>query len=203
MMSRIVRILAPVAAVSLLVASAPAAGAASYDLSKGSATGMSGVSPFAMEIDGTTDRVFHSAGEAGGWLMSVCTVGGSCTQTSLPPDFGTDFTQVTLADGSQRAYFVIPEMDGSKEIATAPVAYIDGTFFDDGELVGRSLQDVPHPTVLQTLERLASLPESERAKVRFVHLNHTNPLLDPASTAVTTVGQAGCQVARQGERQLL
>ena len=83
------------------------------------------------------------------------------------------------------------------------VAYIDGTFFDDGELVGRSLQDVPHPTVLQTLERLASLPESERAKVRFVHLNHTNPLLDPASTAVTTVGQAGCQVARQGERQLL
>ncbi|MGB0244216.1 MAG: hypothetical protein ACPGCP_04140, partial [Candidatus Nanopelagicales bacterium] len=127
MTSRIVRILAPVAAVSLLVASAPAAGAASYDLSKGAATGMSGVSPFAMEIDGNTDRVFHSAGEAGGWLMSVCTVGGNCTQTSLPPDFGTDFTQVTLADGTQRAYFVIPEVDGSKEIATAPVTYVDGT----------------------------------------------------------------------------
>lgn len=127
MSSRILRILAPVAAVSLLVASAPAAGAASYDLSKGSATGMSGVSPFAMEIDGNTDRVFHSAGEAGGWLVSVCTVGGNCTQTSLPPDFGTDFTQVTLADRTQRAYFVIPEVDGSKEIATAPVTYVDGT----------------------------------------------------------------------------
>ena len=126
MTSRIVRILAPVAAVSLLVASAPAAGAASYDLSKGAATGMSGVSPFAMEIDGNTDRVFHSAGEAGGWLMSVCTVGGACTQTPLPPDFGTDFTQVTLADGTQRAYFVIPEVDGSKEIATAPVTYSGG-----------------------------------------------------------------------------
>ena len=45
----------------------------------------------------------------------------------LPPDFGTDFTQVTLADGTQRAYFVIPEVDGSKEIATAPVTYVDGT----------------------------------------------------------------------------
>ena len=88
---------------------------------------MSGVSPFAMEIDGNTDRVFHSAGEAGGWLMSVCTVGGNCTQTPLPPDFGTDFTQVTLTDGTQRAYFVFPEMDGSKEIATAPVTYVDGT----------------------------------------------------------------------------
>ena len=127
MTSRIARILAPVAAVSLLVASAPAAGAASYDLSKGSATGMAGVSPFVMEIDENTDRVFHSAGEAGGWLMSVCTVGGNCTQTSLPPDFGTDFTQVTLADGTQRAYFVIPEVDGSQEIATAPVTYVDGT----------------------------------------------------------------------------
>jgi len=83
------------------------------------------------------------------------------------------------------------------------VAYIDGTFFDEDELVGRSLQDVPHPTVLQTLEQLAVLPVSERAKVRFVHLNHTNPLLDPASTAAATVEQAGCQVARQGEQELL
>jgi pyrroloquinoline quinone biosynthesis protein B len=83
------------------------------------------------------------------------------------------------------------------------VAYIDGTFFDEDELVGRSLQDVPHPTVLQTLEQLAALPVSERSKVRFVHLNHTNPLLDPASTAAATVEQAGCQVARQGEQELL
>ena len=83
MTSRLVRIVAPVAAVSLLVASATAAGAASYDLSKVSATGMSGVSPFAMEIDGNTDRVFHSAGEAGGWLMSVCT-GGGRLHTNFP-----------------------------------------------------------------------------------------------------------------------
>ena len=102
---------------SLLVASATAAGAASYDLSKGSATGMSGVSPFAMEIDGNTDRVFHSAGEAGGWLMSVCTVGGACTQTSLPPDFGTDFTQVTLAGGGFGGSLV--ESDESHPESTA------------------------------------------------------------------------------------
>jgi len=83
------------------------------------------------------------------------------------------------------------------------VAYVDGTFFDEDELVGRSLQDVPHPTVLQTLEQLASLPASERAKVRFVHLNHTNPLLDSASAATAKVEQAGSGVARQGERELL
>jgi len=105
---------------------APMVNAASFDLGQGSNTGMSGVSPFATPIDANTDRVFHSAGEAGGWLMSTCDVGGSCTDLELPPDFGTDYTQVTLADGSLRAYFVLPEPDGTKEIATATVTYSDG-----------------------------------------------------------------------------
>ena len=109
-----------------VVLGAPIANAASFDLGKGSDTGMSGVSPFAMPIDANTDRVFHSAGEAGGWLMSTCVVSGTCTDTPLPPDFGTDYTQVTLADGSLRAYFVLPEPDGTKEIATATVTYSDG-----------------------------------------------------------------------------
>lgn len=87
---------------------------------------MNGVSPFAMSVDARTDRVFHSAGEQGGWLMSTCTVGGACTDASLSPDFGSDYTQVTLPDGTQRAYFVLPDPTGAKEIATAPVTYAGG-----------------------------------------------------------------------------
>ena len=119
-------VLVPVVTASLIVSIAPASTAAGFDLTDVAETNMGGVSPFAMSIDATTDRVFHSAGEAGGWLMSTCAVGGACTDTTLPPDFGTDYTQVTLADGTQRAYFVIPEVDGSKEIATAPVTYSGG-----------------------------------------------------------------------------
>lgn len=114
------------AVVALSVAAAPGALAASFDLSKTQSTGMGGVSPFAVSIDPATDRVFHSAGEAGGWLMSECTVGGSCTNASLPPQFGSDYTQVTLADGTLRAYFVNPAMDGGKEITTARVDYVGG-----------------------------------------------------------------------------
>ena len=46
----------------------------------------------------------------------------------------------------------------------------------------------------------APLPPAERAKVRFIHLNHSNPLLDPASEASARVRAAGHRVARQGER---
>jgi hypothetical protein len=88
---------------------------------------MTGVSPFAIAVDPATDRVFHSAGDAGGWVMSTCQIGGSCLDQSLPIDFGADYTQVTLPDGSQRAYFVIPDPSGAKEIATAPVTYVGNT----------------------------------------------------------------------------
>jgi pyrroloquinoline quinone biosynthesis protein B len=116
-----------------------------------------------------------------------------------------------IISGPSRRVLWLPDIDGWDQagpsleelLSQVDVAYVDGTFFDADEVVGRSLQDVPHPTVLQTLQQLASLPETERAKVRFVHLNHTNPLLDPASSATATVEQAGSQVARQGEQQSL
>ncbi|MBI4229475.1 MAG: pyrroloquinoline quinone biosynthesis protein PqqB, partial [Planctomycetes bacterium] len=79
------------------------------------------------------------------------------------------------------------------------VAFLDGTFFDAGELPGRAPAEVPHPPIRDTLRRLASLPAAERAKVRFLHLNHTNPALDPGSDAARLVREAGCAIAREGE----
>ena len=116
-----------------------------------------------------------------------------------------------IISGPSRRVLWLPDIDGWDQagpsleelLSQVDVAYVDGTFFDADEVVRRSLQDVPHPTVLQTLQQLASLPETERAKVRFVHLNHTNPLLDPASSASAAVEQAGSEVARQGEQQSL
>jgi len=125
-MNRRWRFVVPAVTAALIVSVAPSSTAAGFDLTDVAQTDMSGVSPFAMSIDATTDRVFHSAGEAGGWLMSTCAVGGSCTDTALSPDFGSDYTQVTLTDGSQRAYFVLPDASGAKEIATAPVTYAGG-----------------------------------------------------------------------------
>jgi pyrroloquinoline quinone biosynthesis protein B len=81
------------------------------------------------------------------------------------------------------------------EVKAAGVALLDGTFERADELPGRNMAEVPHPLVTDTLARL---PEALRARVRFVHLNHTNRLLsDPAARA--SVEAMGARVAKDGD----
>jgi pyrroloquinoline quinone biosynthesis protein B len=88
-------------------------------------------------------------------------------------------------------------------LAGVDVAYLDGTFFADGEVPGRSMAEIPHPFVRETIARLAALPAVERHKVRFVHLNRTNPLVRSDAAARAEVARAGMAVAEEGERQPL
>ena len=46
----------------------------------------------------------------------------------------------------------------------------------------------------------SSLPDADRAKIRFIHLNHTNPALRPDSAARQQIERAGFHVAEIGER---
>lgn len=75
-------------------------------------------------------------------------------------------------------------------------AFLDGTFFDAGEIPGRSIADIPHPLVPETVERVGPRPP---ARTVFVHLNHTNRLLWDAG-AVRALAQKGFAVAREGDR---
>jgi pyrroloquinoline quinone biosynthesis protein B len=110
-------------------------------------------------------------------------------------------------EGPSRAAVYIPDIDSwdgldptiEELISTCDVAFIDGTFFDAEELPGRDMTEIPHPPVVKTMRRLNALPEAERKKVRFIHFNHTNPLLRRASAAVTAVREAGFGIAEQGE----
>ena len=79
-------------------------------------------------------------------------------------------------------------------------AFLDATFFDVNELPGRDMSEIPHPFVVETIRRLSDLPLRERQKVRFIHLNHSNPLLNPTSAATGDVERAGHAIAIQGER---
>ena len=78
------------------------------------------------------------------------------------------------------------------------VAYLDATFYSAGELPGRNLSEIPHPTVEETIARFAGAPEATRAKIRFIHVNQSNPLLrDPATRR--HVASLGFRIAEQGE----
>ena len=86
------------------------------------------------------------------------------------------------------------------ELARVDVAYLDGTFFADREVDGRDMSAFPHPFITTTMERLHPLPANERVKVRFIHLNHTNPALRRESAARRAIEAAGFRLAEELER---
>ncbi len=119
-----------------------------------------------------------------------------------------------LMTPDKRAIFV-PDLDSWEEweaasgqtlaglIGGVDYAFIDATFFDDGELPGRDMSAIPHPRVKAVMERLGALPAEERAKVHFIHYNHTNPIRDPASPQSQAVLAGGFNIARRGDRHCL
>ncbi len=79
------------------------------------------------------------------------------------------------------------------------VAYLDGTFYDGRELPDRDLSEVPHPSMVDTIERLAARARDRPGRLRFIHLNHTNPALHQADIR-RALARAGFGVAEVGER---
>ena len=80
-------------------------------------------------------------------------------------------------------------------VKSADYALLDGTFYKDGE-INRPMCEVPHPFVTETMSLLDTLPISQKSKVHFIHLNHTNPLLQPTSEESRLIQKKGFQVAR-------
>lgn len=82
-------------------------------------------------------------------------------------------------------------------VMQSSMAFLDATFFKDGELEGRPMAEIPHPFVTESMERFRYLSVKDRKKVYFIHFNHTNPLLNTTSSEYRqTVAQY--HVAAQG-----
>jgi pyrroloquinoline quinone biosynthesis protein B len=101
-------------------------------------------------------------------------------------------TVAYFVEGPDRTLLYLPDIDAwdgvdlKGMLARCDVALLDGTFFSGSELPRQ--ENVPHPPIEDTWARL---DEPERAKVRFIHLNHTNPCLDEDGPDVP--------LARQGD----
>lgn len=78
-------------------------------------------------------------------------------------------------------------------------AYIDGTFWDGRELPGRDITEIPHPLIVDTMLRMAERARQRPGSIRFLHLNHTNPLWHD-ETLRARVKTLGFAIAERGER---
>ena len=79
------------------------------------------------------------------------------------------------------------------------VAYVDATFYDGRELPGRNILEVPHPPMVRTMELLEKVGRETPGRVRFIHLNHTNPAFNRADLQAE-IRERGFPVAEVGER---
>jgi len=78
------------------------------------------------------------------------------------------------------------------------IALLDATFYDENDLPNRDMNEIPHPFVIESLEKFEGLPPPSLGKVYFTHFNHTNPLLRSESEASMQVEEAGFNIARTG-----
>ena len=113
-----------------------------------------------------------------------------------------------LIQGPLKKALFIPDIDKwalwprklAEVLEEVDYAFLDGTFYDASEVGHRDIREIPHPLVTETMALLDSLPAAMRNKVVFIHLNHTNPLLNPNSPESLDVLRRGYRIARLGDR---
>ena len=110
--------------------------------------------------------------------------------------------------GAQKKSLFIPDIDKwnlwdrdiLRLISENDFAFLDGTFYANGEIPGRDMSEIPHPFIMESMELMQPLSKKDRLKVHFIHFNHTNPALQANSTAQRSILDNGFQVAVEGQQ---
>ena len=108
-----------------------------------------------------------------------------------------------LIEGNTKSALYIPDIDKWEKwnnsiielIKKVDYAFLDGTFYDEKEVNNRDISEIPHPFIIESLKLFNSLDKSEKNKIYFIHLNHTNPLLNSDSSEYNRVIREGFNVA--------
>ena len=123
---------------------------------------------------------------------------------------GTCFPSSTFgyeleADG--RRFVYTPDLglltdDLMERVEGSDLFMLDATFWWDDELtrlsgIKKTSYDLGHVPVEESVEMLRDL---DVERVVYTHLNHTNPLLDPAQPMAEIVRDAGFEIAHDGMR---
>jgi len=109
--------------------------------------------------------------------------------------------------GPNKSLLFIPDIDKwskwkkdiIKEVKNVDYAFLDATFFDGAEINNRDISEIPHPFIIESMELFKQLPESEKAKIYFIHFNHTNPALQTNSKKANAILNKGFKIAKFGQ----
>ena len=111
-----------------------------------------------------------------------------------------------LIKGPNKSAIYIPDIDKWYKwdksivdlISSVDYAFIDATFYDEKEINYRDISEIPHPFVIESMKLFERFSKKEKSKIYFIHLNHTNPLLDSNSSEYKDLISKGYNVAQEG-----
>ena len=106
----------------------------------------------------------------------------------------------------EKKYLFIPDIDKwSKwnksiidKVKKVDYAFVDATFFSADELPNRAISEVPHSLVTETMSLFSKENPMTKAKIHFIHLNHSNPILWKTEAKTEVLGK-GFNLAEQGK----
>lgn len=112
-----------------------------------------------------------------------------------------------MIKGPTKSLLFIPDIDKWQKwerdikqlISEVDYALIDATFYSGEEINNRDISEIPHPFIIESMALFADLDSVDKAKIHFIHLNHTNPALDSASQATKQIRDSGFHLARFGQ----
>ncbi len=116
-------------------------------------------------------------------------------------------TAAFLILGPNKSALFLPDIDKWDKwsmnivemLSNVDYAFIDATFYSNTE-INRNIEEIPHPLVIQTMDLLSDLPYEQRNKVYFIHMNHTNLMIDINSDISKNILKKGFNIARLGQK---
>ena len=107
--------------------------------------------------------------------------------------------------GPNKSIIFIPDIDKwdkfdkdiVKIVSDNDIAILDGSFYQNGEIPGRDMSEIPHPFIIESIDLMESI--SGISDIFFIHLNHTNPALIENSDAQKQILDSGFNIAEFGK----
>lgn len=109
-------------------------------------------------------------------------------------------------EGKSKTALFIPDInkwhvwkkDIIEEVKKVDYAFLDASFFKDGE-ISRPMDQIPHPFTTETTTLFENETNDTKAKIFFIHFNHTNPALLKSHPLKDSIQNLGFNFAKQGD----
>ncbi len=109
-------------------------------------------------------------------------------------------------EGEHKTALFIPDIDKwqkwnksiIEEVRKVDYAFVDASFFRDGELK-RDMSKIPHPFTTETTTLFENESRKTKNKIYFIHFNHTNPTLKNKHHLKDSIQNLGFNFAKEGD----